>query len=74
MGVVVEDAKLEVVGAGDKPVLAGNEADAADWDLSDLEGLDHRAGFMVVDVYRAVVETGENPWFGGVKVDAFYAI
>ena len=40
--VVVEDAELEVVGAGHEPVLAGDEADAADGDLGDLEGLDQR--------------------------------
>ena len=74
MGVVVEDTKLEVVGAGDEPVLAGDEADATDGDLSDLKGLDHRASFMVVDVDRAVVKTSEDPRFGGVEVDAFYAI
>ena len=57
--VVVEDTELEVVGAGDEPVLAGDEADAADRYFCDLKGLDQRAGFVIVDVDRAIVETGE---------------
>ena len=72
--VVVEDAELEVVGARDEPILARNEADAADGDLRDLERLDQRAGVMVVDVDRAVVEAGEDPGLGGVEVDALDAV
>ena len=72
--VVVEDAELEVVGAGDEPVLAGDEADAADRYFCDLEGLDQRAGFVVVDVDRAIVETSKNPRLSGMEVDAFNAI
>ena len=72
--VVVEDAELEVVGAGDEPVLAGDEADAANRYFCDLEGLDQRAGFVVVDVDRAIVKTGEDPRLGGVEVDALNAI
>ena len=74
MGVVVEDTQLEVVGAGDEPVLAGDEADAADRYFCDLKGLDQRACFVVVDVDRAVVETGEDPGLGGMEVYAFYAV
>ena len=74
VGIVVEDAKLEVVGARDEPVLARNEADAANGDLRDLECLDQRAGVMVVDVDRAVVEAGEDPGLGGVEVDALDAV
>ena len=74
MGIIVEDTKLEVVGARDEPILARNEADAADGDLRDLERLNQRAGVMVVDVDRAVVETGEDPGLGGMEVDAFYAV
>ena len=40
--VIVEDAKLEVVGARDEPVLARNKADASHRNLCDLEGLDQR--------------------------------
>jgi len=36
-GVVVEDADLHVVGAGDDPVLAGDEFGGANWRLADLE-------------------------------------
>ena len=55
--VVVEDPKLEVITTGDEPVLAGNEANATDRDLSDLERLDQRAGIVVIDVNSAIVET-----------------
>ena len=56
--IVVEDPELEVIATGDEPVLAGNEANAADGDLSDLERLDQRAGIVVVDINSAIVETG----------------
>ena len=74
MRVIVEDPELEVVGACDKPVLAGNEANAADRHLRDLERLDQCAGVMIIDVDCAVVETGEDPGLGGMEVYAFYAV
>ena len=72
--VVVEDPELEVITTGDEPVLAGNEANAADGDLSDLERLDQRAGIVVVDINSAIVETGKDPGLGGMEVDALNAI
>ena len=72
--VVVEDAELEVVGAGNEPVLAGDEADAADRYFCDLKGLNQRACFVVVDVDRAIVKTGEDPRLGGGEVNALNAI
>ena len=72
--VVVEYAKLEVVGASDEPVLARDEAYTSDWYFSDLERLDESPCVVVVDVDRAVVETGEQPWLSGMKVDTFHAI
>lgn len=74
VGVVVEDAKLEIIGARDEPVLAGDEADATHGDLRDLKRLDQCAGVMVVDVGCAVVETGEDPGLSGVEVDALHAV
>jgi hypothetical protein len=74
VGVVVEDAELEVVRAGDEPVLAGDEAGAADGDLGDLEGLEDGAGVDVVDLDGAVVEAGEQPGLGRVEVDVLDAI
>ena len=74
MRVIVEDPELEVVGACDKPVLAGDEANAADRHLRDLERLDQCAGVMIIDIDRAVVETGEDPGLGGMEVYAFYAV
>ena len=72
--VAIEDTQLEVVGAGHEPVLAGNEADAADRDLSDLERLDQRASIVVVDINSAIVETGKDPGLSGMEVDALNAI
>lgn len=74
MGVVVEDSNLEVVRARDEPVLSRDEADATNGDLRDLKCLDECACVMIVDVDRAVIETGEDPGFSGMEVDTFYAI
>ena len=57
MRVVVEDAQLEVVRTGNKPVFTGNETHTAYGNLCDFKSLDERTGFEVVDVNIAVVET-----------------
>lgn len=67
--IVVEDAQLEVVRAGHEPVLARDKTHAAYGHLGDLEGLDERAAVAVVDVHGAVVEAGEQPRLGRVKID-----
>lgn len=72
--VVVEDPKLEVVRAGNEPVLARNEAYAADGNISDLKCLHKDTRLVVVDVHGAVVQTGQKPWFGRMEVDAFDAV
>lgn len=72
--VVVEDAKLEVVGASHKPVLARDKSNTSYGDFADFKCLHKCTRFVVVDVDRAVVETGEQPWLGGMKVDTFHAI
>lgn len=59
VGVVVEDAQLEVVRAGDEPVLARYKFDTSHWDLCDLERFDDGASLVVVDVDGAVVEPSE---------------
>jgi hypothetical protein len=69
--VVIEDAELEIVGACDEPVLARNKFAAPNRNLGNLERLDNGACIMVIYVYGAVVEAGQEPWLGGVKVDAF---
>ena len=74
MGVVVEDAQLEVVRAGDEPVLARNKFDTAHWDLRDLERFDDGASLVVVDVDGAIVQPSEQPWFCWVEIDAFHAV
>ena len=74
MRVVVEDAKLEIVRACDEPILAGYEADAAYGNLRDLKRLNQGTRFVVVDIDRAIVETGEDPGLCWMKVDSFYAI
>lgn len=55
VGVVVEDPQLEVVGTGDKPVLARDKSNTSDRDLRDLECFYNCAGFVVVDIDRAII-------------------
>lgn len=73
LGVVVVASEMEVVGAADEPVLAGDEGDGADRDLCDLERLYERAGLVVPDEDVARVESGEDPRLGRMKVDGFDA-
>ena len=54
--------------------MAVHEAYTSYWNFGDLEGLHERTSIMVVDVDRAVVETGEDPGLGGMEVYAFYAV
>lgn len=68
--VVIEDAKLKVVGAGDEPVLARDKFAAANGDFRNLESFDDCACFVVIYVHSAVVETCQKPWLGGMKVDS----
>ena len=74
VSIVIEDSELEIIGTRNEPVLAGDEAHAANGDLCDLESLDERAGVVVVDVDCAIIEAGEDPWLGRVEVDALDAI
>lgn len=69
--VVIEHAKLEVVGACDEPVLARNKFAAPDGNLGHLERLDDGACLVVIYVHGAIVETGQKPWLSGMEVDAF---
>jgi hypothetical protein len=71
VSVVIEDAELEVVGAGDEPVLARNEFAATNGDLGNLERLDDSACLVVINVHGAIIETSQEPWLGGMEVDAF---
>ena len=59
-GVVVVDAQLEVVGAADDPVLAGDEAAGAHGHVGELEGLDDGLRLVGPDVDVARVEAGED--------------
>ena len=68
--VVVEDAKLEVVGPSNEPILARNEAHTANRNLSNFKSFDYCASLMVVDVDTAVVKTRNEPGLGWVKVDS----
>ena len=74
VSIVIEDSELEIIGTRNEPVLAGDEADAADRYFCDLKGLDQRTGFVIIDVDRAVVKTGEDPRLGWVEVNALNAI
>lgn len=55
VGVVIEDAQLEVVRASNEPVFSGNELDTAHRNGGDLKCLDKCASFVVVDVDGTVV-------------------
>ena len=68
--VIVEDAKLEVVGPSNEPILARNEAHTANRNLGDFEGFNYGASFMVVNVDTAVVETGNETGLSWMKVDS----
>jgi hypothetical protein len=74
VGVVIEDAQLEVIRAGNEPVLASDKFDTAHWDLWDLERFDDGASLVVVDVDGTVVEPSKQPWFCWVEFDAFHAV
>ena len=60
---------MEVVGAGHEPVFARNKANTANRDFCNFKCLDKSSGFVIVDVDRAVVQTGEDPWLRRVEVD-----
>ena len=72
--VIVEDAQLEVVRTGYKPVLSGNKAHASHRYLCNLECLDESACFMVIDIDASVVQTGQEPWLCRMKIDCFDAV
>lgn len=74
MRVVIEDAQLKVVRTRDEPIFARDELDTANGDVGHFKRLHQRAGLVVVDVHRAVVEAGEQPWLGRVKVGTLDAV
>lgn len=39
-GIVIVDSDLEIIGAADDPILAGDEAASSYGDIGELEGLD----------------------------------
>ena len=57
--VVVEDPKLEVIRARDKPVLARDEAAASYWNFRYFKRFYERAGLVVVDVNGAIIEASK---------------
>ena len=57
--VVVEDPKLEVIRARDKPVLARDEAAASYWDFRYFKRFYEPAGLVVVDVNGAIIEASK---------------
>ena len=40
-GIVVVDAKLEIIGTADDPILAGNEAPSSYGDIGEFKGFDN---------------------------------
>jgi hypothetical protein len=59
-GVVVVDSQLEVIAAGNNPVLACNEATSSYRNIGEFECLDDRLCFVRPDVNVAAVEGGED--------------
>ena len=72
--IIIEDAQLEIVRAGDEPVLPRYESYTSHGYLRDLECLDQSARVMVVDIYAAIIQTSEKPGFCRMKVDCFDAV
>ena len=72
--VVIEDAKLEVVGASNEPVLPRNEAHTTNRNLCDFERFHDCAGFVIVNIDAAIVEACDEPGFSRVEVDGLDAI
>ena len=56
VGIVIEYAKLEVVRTSNEPVFSRDESDATNGNLSDFEGFDHCARFVVVNIDGSVVK------------------
>ena len=69
--VIIEDAKLKVVGPSNEPVLSWDEAYATNGDFCNFKGLHDGACFMIVDVDAPVVQSGDEPGFGWVEIDGF---
>jgi hypothetical protein len=73
-GVVVSDPEFEVIAANADPVLSADESACADWDIGKFVTFDDRLYFIGPYVCMAVIECGEDPWLGIVKVDALNAL
>ena len=46
--IVIVHPDLEIIGAADYPILAGNEAPSSDRDIGELEGFDNGLSFFLV--------------------------
>ncbi|PIA93759.1 hypothetical protein CB0940_04145 [Cercospora beticola] len=68
--VVVVDSELEVIAAAYYPVLSCDEATCSHRHIGQFERLYDRLRFVGPDVDVAAVECGEDPWLGGVEVNA----
>lgn len=55
--VVVVHPQVEVIATTNEPVLAGDESDTSDRDLSNLKGFHESPGFVIPDEHIAGVET-----------------
>lgn len=55
MCVIVEDPKLEVVGASHKPVLAWYKPNTPNRHLRDFKGFDKSTRLVVIDVDSSIV-------------------
>ena len=72
--VVVEHAQLEIIGASDEPVLAGDKANTSYRDFCDFKGFHQCSCLVVVNVDRPVIKTCEQPWLRWMEVDTLDAI
>jgi hypothetical protein len=74
VGVIIVNSQLEIVGTGDKPVLARNESNASDRDFCDLKRFDDYARFMVIDIGCAIVQPHKNPGLRWVEIDTLHSV
>lgn len=72
--IIVENAQLEVIRSSHKPVLSCNELDTAHRHFRDFKRLHNGTRLMVIYVDRAIIKTGEQPWFCWMKVDTLDTI
>lgn len=73
-GVVVVATDVHVIGTDDDPLLPWHEDTASHGLIRNFKRFYDAASLVVVDEDMAVVHRRENPWLGGMDVDALDAL